>query len=749
MVPLSPKSPQMTKRSPLRPRRAVKPRPVVETLEDRTLLAASFVDINPNNSNLGNPNGASGGRFNGLASVAGNNQVFYGASEWGGLYKSVDGGNTWAHLDGHLPTVTWDVEVTPTNVNRVFATSFYDGAVSSLAGLQVSNEDGATWVNPSSAHVNPGGLDNTPQTNHTATATQLQEMSGFGIGIRPDAPNNVYIGTSVGLARSTDGGVTWTFVDPSIPTPGGAAPGATATTVFDVVVQAGGANGIIDVITSRGHFGSTDGGNNWSANTLPAAAFNQGATLRPRLSLAVSPDEAYVLYVAGNDLNIWASTDAGATAGNWRNLGTPDPTPQGRIAFLTTNQRADQGGNNIFDLWFGDVRLYRGRGTTPAMPAVGGASRMQAVGGFAGDFSTPAGAHNDLGDIVFDTQAANDASPRIVSTDGGVYRNTNNNADTPAWTQPNVTPHATWLFGMAGVQRAGANQEDLYFSLQDDGFWATQTAGAAAVAWNNTESADSFEVVADATQIIYDNGFFSPGRGFRLSIANPGGGGEVQFNDPNDYPDATGIAAPFQYIDDIAQFGPSSYVLVNGIGVFFTTNLTIANVTGNTVAWTQLGAATTPANALGIKVAMNGGTPTFFLLAGNRSSDNGNQLWTFTGTGAGNWTQIDNQGGQTGGVGIFAVDPNNPNRIYASNFAAGGLRMVSSTDGGTTWNPDTRLDTMMTGPGPSATKPSRGCPSGPAAPSPSSAGTPSRPSSPSTRTTATTSSPAGTTPASS
>src|SRR5262245_49919469 len=299
---------------------------LVEQLESRELLAATFVDINPNQSNLGNPNGASGGRFNQLAGVPGNNQVFYGASEWGGLYKSTDGGNTWSHLDGHLPTVTWDVEVAPNNVNRVFATSFYDGWVNSVSGIQVSNDAGATWVNPATAHVNPGGLDNTPQTNYAASATQIQELSAYGISVRPDAPNNVFVGTSAGLARSTDGGATWNFVDPAIPTLNGASPG-NASTVWDVLAQAGGANGILDVLTSRGHFRSTDGGNTWSTNNLPAAAWNQPGLLSPFGTIAASPDESYVLYVSGVDNNIWESTDGGATAGNWRNLGTPDPGP--------------------------------------------------------------------------------------------------------------------------------------------------------------------------------------------------------------------------------------------------------------------------------------------------------------------------------------------------------------------------------------------------------------------------------------
>ena len=704
--------------NPFQRHQSYRRRLLLELLEDRRLLAASYVDINPNSSNLdtsGNPNGASGGRFNGLAAVPGDNQVFYGASEWGGLYKTTDGGNRWGRLDGHLPTVTWDVEVMPNNVNRVFATSFYDGFVNSAAGIQVSNDAGATWISPAGARVDPGGFDNTPQANYFASATRIQEMSAFGISFRPDAPNTVYVGTNVGLARSVDGGQSWTFVDPAIPTLGGAATGGNATIVWDVVAQAGGANGIIDVVSSRGHFRSLDGGNTWSNNQLPGAAFNQTQPL----SIAVSPDESYVIYVSGADVNIYESTDGGATAGNWRNLGTPDPTPQGRIPFVATNQRTNQGGNNVFDLWVGDVGLYVGVGTTPPAPAPGGPSRVQAVGTFAGNFALPAGAHADAGDIAFDSQAANDASPRIFSSDGGVYRNMNNSVNAPAWEQPTVTPHATWLYGMTGVVQPGAAQEDLYFTLQDAGNWSTQNAGANSPTWNNGQSADGFDVVADANQVIVSNGFYrdmTPARnilygGFLLFHATPNLQNLREFNNfnypggnppaaNNNLPAGTNsLAANFQYIDTIAQYGPTSYVLVTDNGIFFTTNLTQANINAQAVTWTQLGAATTPANAVGVKVAMNGGTPTFFVLAGNGSSNVGNQLWTFTGTGAGNWTQIDNRGGQTGGVGIFAVDPNNPNNLYASNFAPGGLRMVFSNDGGLNWSPDPILDTMMTGGG--------------------------------------------------
>src|SRR5213083_10523 len=63
-----------------------------------TFAAAGFsdiVDVNPNVSDNTDPNASSGGRVNSLASDPGNNQVFYAASEYGGLFKTINGGNLW------------------------------------------------------------------------------------------------------------------------------------------------------------------------------------------------------------------------------------------------------------------------------------------------------------------------------------------------------------------------------------------------------------------------------------------------------------------------------------------------------------------------------------------------------------------------------------------------------------------------------------------------------------------------------
>ena len=78
------------------------------------------------------------------------------------------------------------------------------------------------------------------------------------------------------------------------------------------------------------------------------------------------------------------------------------------------------------------------------------------------------------------------------------------------------------------------------------------------------------------------------------------------------------------------------------------------------IVWTQIGAATSPPGACGIQAAVSGGQPTFYVQAGSCNGQVADQLWKFVGTNpAGAWTRIDNAL-PSGGIGVFAVDPGNP-----------------------------------------------------------------------------------------
>lgn len=625
-------------------------------------LPVTIVDINPNQSTLDpiDPDGASGGRVNGLGVDRMSPNNAYAASELGGLFKSTDAGQTWSHLDGHVPTRTWDVEVDPQNSNRVYATSFYDGRLDSRSGINVSTDGGVTWVRPATA---------TPPAGFCLVSTWRAEPAAFGISIDPADPNDVYVGTNCGLAVSTNRGATWTFVDPT-PGDGG------ARRITDVVVHDG---SIIDVCGDDGHQRSTDGGATWTtAGLVPLP----GGTC----SLAVSPDESYVLFAAVG-VSIFESDDGGQSwPGTYAN-----PRAQGRIPFLATNQRAGA----TYDLWFGDVQLHRGTCTTPAPAVPGGAQRCNASPLWAGPFTRSRGAHDDSGDIAFVPGIASDACPILFSSDGGVFRNTiaaSPGCHTPFWEQPTVTPHALWSWDLDGVARAGAAPEDLYFGTQDNGTFGTTNAGAAAPAWTNQFCCDGFDMAADSVRVLNTVCCFSPPPATRLFLSAPGlvGGFPPEINT---YPPGTLLA--FQQLDSIAGFGPDDYAVITTQGVFVTPDVGAA-----AVAWTEIGAASTPAQPCGIQVSFQGPTPIFFVKSTGCNESLAGTLWRYQGAAPGGvWQQVPSPPGG-GGIGIYAVDPNDPQRIIASHlFGFGAARMVITQNGGTTWNALPALDDRMTGDG--------------------------------------------------
>jgi uncharacterized repeat protein (TIGR01451 family) len=624
-----------------------------------------LTDISPDASIIPQPrNGSQSGRVNGLDVAPGGNQVAYAATEWGGLYKTTDGALSWVHLDSHLPQATWDVAVDPSNPSTVYATSLYDGRADSLGGINVSYNGGATWVHPA-----------VPDTSPTCPSNRWDEPSTFGIAVQPDAPNNVYVGTACGIAVSHDFGATWTHEDPD--------PADGFRRIWDVVAQPG---GIVDICGTSGHHRSIDFGGSWTpANPPPSGLPTGGDTC----SIAASPLENDVLFAVINSQKLWESDDGGAT---WTAL---DDGLGNRRPFVVTNQT----GPNSFDVYLGSAPKLRQIGpcddsSVPTRcPSANAADNMVTLGADITD-----NAHDDTGDLAFDPTGAVPQCPYLLSTDGGVYRSDDCGA---SWTRAMVGLHDTWLFDLAATVLPG-NATGLYFGLMDDGFWYSQDGGAS---WGNPSCCDIFDVMADQDRVI--STFCCQG-GTPFTGLN-----QAPANDPSNIspmtPPPSGWLMWFQLQDSMAPFAPDSYVFVTetaGNAAFETANgngpggVWITQDVGT--SYTQLGVATTPANACGVEVATSVGTPTFYVITDNNlnaspyglCSGGGGRLWKYTGTNPnGAWTAADT--GLTA-VGVFGVDPNDPNRLYASDLTTTGPRIVFSSDGGASWNADPKLDVLMT-----------------------------------------------------
>ena len=338
----------------------------------------------------------------------------------------------------------------------MLATSFFDGRIKSIAGINVSTDGGRTWSHPARR----------PAANSCLTTERYREPAAYGIAIDHDNPKNIYVGTNCGLAISHDGGATFSWVDPTPDTP--------ADDVWSVIVHD---HGIIDLCGDDGHLRSTNGGVTWKPAT--GVALPSG-----RCSLAVSPDEPYVLFaVVGTE--IFESDDGGD---NW-NINYANPSSQGRIPFVATNKRSAG-----FDLWFGDVSLHRASCTTPASAAPGGIGRCPASDSWAGGFTRSAGGHDDTGSILFDPRPSVEACPIMFSSDGGVFLNkvsTSPACQSPQWIQPNITPHALWLFTMSGASASGTPERDVYFGTQDNGLFGTRGADLPKPSWTIRSAATS------------------------------------------------------------------------------------------------------------------------------------------------------------------------------------------------------------------------------------------------------------------
>lgn len=668
-------------------------------------------EINPTHSNIGGMN-ATGGRVNHLGRAT--DSIFYAASEFGGLFKSTDAGRTWVRLDTHLPTRVFDVKVSPADPNLVIATSVYDGRVSSLAGINVSRDGGATWIRPASSSP--------PSSSFCTSSTNFNEPAAFGIAFDPQNPTHIFVGTNCGLARSTDSGLNWTFINPG--------PGSGATNVFGVVVHH---DGIIDACGFGGHRRSTDGGSNWAGPVSGGTPLPAGFC-----SITASPDESGVLFATSGSFIFETDNGGGSWTTQFQN-----PSRSGRIPFVLTHNRE---GRN-FDLWAGDKDILRASCVTPTAPGPG--ARCPAANTWT---RVGLGAHSDMGEVAFaipqinttacrqncastktscqddceadrkeciregglasrcntaasecrtkctkdfnacDANCSPDGCPVLLASDGGTYINTvtqKPNCQTPNWIQSDVTTRGLWLWSLNGGNIPNSLiKEGLYMGAQDDGSFATLDAGAAVPNWINPDCCDAFDTVSDSAQVLYTVCCSGQPRGNRVFRRNSGmtGGGEI----PN-YP--PGLVPGFTFPDVIARFGANRFAMITDSGIFST-----QNIAANPIAWTSLG-VDAPVNGCGLWAAGPQSNPTFFALTGSCSGNFGGALRRFNGTSTtGSWQTVNLPPGASG-VGVFAVDPNNPNRLFVSAFDTTGVHMFRSANGGASWVADTVLDGLMSGGG--------------------------------------------------
>ena len=237
------------------------------------------------------------------------------------LLRSTDNGMIWAAADSGLPE---DAEVVALAVDPQTPSTLYAGLFEQ--GVYKSVDSGASWLaantgfsliephaiaidplTPTTLYVagccEPGVFKSVDGGAHWTSSTDgLTSSNIVSLAIDPATPTTLYAGTNdtfeatVGLVyKSTDGGVTWGFVE-------------VGPAVSALAIDPSSPSTIYSATTPEGVQRSTDGGVSWNR-------INEGIANTTVSSLTVDAHAPYTLYAGVYDAGIYRSLDQARTWG--------------------------------------------------------------------------------------------------------------------------------------------------------------------------------------------------------------------------------------------------------------------------------------------------------------------------------------------------------------------------------------------------------------------------------------------------
>lgn len=407
------------------------------------------------------------GRINDIENHPTNARIIYAGAAGGGVWKSGDGGATFAPIfDEHAQSIGV-IKLDPKNPDEIIwvgtGETWTRNSVSVGNGLYRSTDGGNNWKEIP-------GFENSERIS--------------SIVINPNNTDEVYVGVlgalwsdseDRGIYKTTNGGKTWNKILYTGPSTG----------VSDILMDPNNPNVLLASMwefrrtawgfnsggESSAIYKSTDGGKSWNKVTKDLPKGKLG-----RIGIAMAPSDSKIVYAVietgEKETNgLWKSTDQG---NSWKHL------------------------NNDFGL---TVRpFYFSRITVdPKNPDI------VAKGGLTGSISRDGGKtfknlgnmHSDIHDIVF---GINNSDIIYSGTDGGVYRSWNGGA-----TFEIVESLPLSQFYHISVD--DAEPYNVYGGLQDNGCWygpSSAPGGVTARNWNSIGYGDGFRVLKHPTKnIIY------------------------------------------------------------------------------------------------------------------------------------------------------------------------------------------------------------------------------------------------------
>lgn len=533
------------------------------------------------------------GRATSIAFHPTNKNIFYVGAPIGGIWKTTDGGLNYTPLGDQLTYVsTGDIAVDYNTPTTIYITiGDNTGWWNPSLGVMKSTDGGVTW--------NTTGL----------TFSFNAGIAIYRMAMSPTNPGVLLAATTDGLYRTANGGTTWTRVRTG--------------SHGDIEFKPGDGNTIY--ATTDDYWGycqvwkSTDAGVNW----IQVSSFS---TTNSFLRLAVTPanpNKVAVLMTNGND--VYVSPDGGT---NWTY--TSD-CPENTILYISPVNE------NI--IYTGYVNVYRSND---------GGYNWTKITHWHGGMPEP----EVHADHHFVNHNPVDANALYFCCDGGVYRHEEN---TTTWTEFTDNLVITQFYRLATAQN---HAEVVIGGTQDNGGRKRTTTGT----WTYTNGGDAMEVAIDPTNynIIYTT--YVNGQLYRsLDGWTADQYYDIRANIPG-APDGDWVAP---YVLDPNN---SSTIVAGYKEVYRSTNR------GDN--WTQISSGMTGGNNLHCIAVAKGNSSVIYT-----SRDDIFYRTTNMGT---NWTTLTVPNGER--ITSITIDPNNSSTVYItrSGYNAGN-KVFKSTNGGTSW----------------------------------------------------------------
>ncbi len=530
----------------------------------------------------------------------------------GSIWKTTNGGNTYTPIGDNLPWLkVGSICVDPTNVNTIYACTgnYLSWEYDRSIGVYKTTDGGVTW--------NPTGLKSNLVDN-VAYSTLIMD---------PTNPKILMVGclssgSTQGIYRTMDGGATWTKV-------------LTGQKIKNMAYKFGDGNIVYaGALSNSGSiYRSTDGGVTWSV----AKSFTGGGYTH---AIAVSSlNSAYVamIHVDGSDYRtIWLSTNSGAT---WvQKTGLGNGYQWGNLSFSSTN---------VNTLYMGFMEWYK----STDLGATFGAHLTSYCCGSNGVVVL----HGDFSDVKINPLD----KKMYFCSDGGlsVFDESVSPYGTASWKERS---NGLIITHYAGVGNSQIDPAVYGGGGMDNGAFVHKTNGT----WINTVGGDMGNVVFDPFDI---NTYYTVWDRYieRTTSGNWSNIKRISDNIPN------APSGSWLWAEMLATDPNNPNVIITGQypDVWRSTNK------GDT--WTNIGANLAGGNCLrGVAIAPSNSNVIYTHYLGD--------LYT-TKNGGTNWSKYSFPGSYNEISGI-AINSTKPDTIWAShdNWSAGN-KVFKSTDYGVTW----------------------------------------------------------------